>query len=198
MKRILLIEDEIIIAESLSLFLKKNSYEATIATHGDKAIQNLKDSDFDGVICDINLQEEMNGIEIIQQFHDLEKHGPVIFLTAYSNPQVMENAEAVTPYAYIIKPFNNQQLVTTLNLAIKNQECFSPPPVNYQLTEQLSQREIQILQLLATGKTNKDVGKELFISKYTVDTHVKNIKEKLNLKKKGELIRFVLTNRLES
>ncbi|WP_324719394.1 response regulator transcription factor [Salinimicrobium sp. HB62] len=110
----------------------------------------------------------------------------------------MENAEAVTPYAYIIKPFNNQQLLTTLNLAIKNRANFSPPPANNQLTEQLSQREIQILQLLATGKTNKDVGKELYISKFTVDTHVKNIKEKLNLNKKGELIRFVLANRLES
>jgi DNA-binding NarL/FixJ family response regulator len=198
MNRILLIEDEIIIAESLRLFLKKNSYEATIATNGEKAIENFKDRNFEGVICDINLQEKMNGIEIIQQFHDLEKHGPVIFLTAYSNPQVIENAEAVSPYAYIIKPFNNQQLLTTLNLAIKNQANFSPPPANTDLTEQLSQREIQILQLLATGKTNKDVGKELYISKFTVDTHVKNIKEKLNLNKKGELIRFVLSNRLEA
>ena len=198
MNRILLIEDEIIIAESLRLFLKKNSYEATIATNGEKAIENFKDQNFEGVICDINLQEKMNGIEIIQQFHDLEKHGPVIFLTAYSNPQVIENAEAVSPYAYIIKPFNNQQLLTTLNLAIKNQANFSPPPANTDLTEQLSQREIQILQLLATGKTNKDVGKELYISKFTVDTHVKNIKEKLNLNKKGELIRFVLSNRLEA
>ncbi|WP_324719393.1 response regulator [Salinimicrobium sp. HB62] len=75
MNRILLVEDEIIIAESLRLFLKKNSYEATIATNGEKAIQNLKDLAFDGVICDINLQEKMNGIEIIQQFHDLENMG---------------------------------------------------------------------------------------------------------------------------
>ncbi|UZH56859.1 response regulator transcription factor [Salinimicrobium tongyeongense] len=45
-------------------------------------------------------------------------------------------------------------------------------------------------------KTNKVIGKELCISKFTVDTHVKNIKEKLQLNKKGELIRFVLSNRL--
>lgn len=197
MSKVLLIEDEIIIAEGLRLFLNKNSYEVEIAFNSEKAIEQLQKGDFSGVICDINLQEEKNGIEIIQEFHKLEDHGPVIFLTAYSNPQVMENAEAVTPYAYIIKPFNNQQLLTTLNLAIKNQASMSSKPeVDPELTEQLSSRELEILQLLATGKTNKDIGKELFISKYTVDTHVKNIKEKLNLNKKGELIRFVLSNNL--
>lgn len=198
MTKILLIEDEIIIAESLRLFLKRNSYEASIASNGEKAIEYLQKEEFIGVICDINLQEDVNGIEIIQRYHDLKLHGPVIFLTAYSNPQVMENAEAVTPYAYIIKPFNNQQLLTTLNLAIKNQISISQPASNCQLIEQLSKREVEILKLLATGKTNKDIGEELFISKYTVDTHVKNIKEKLDLNKKGELIRFVLSNQLHS
>lgn len=197
MNKILLIEDEIIIAESLRLFLLKNSYAVTIATNGEKAIENLQNENFSGVICDINLQEKMNGIELIQKFHYLQQHGPVIFLTAYSNPQVMENAETVTPYAYIIKPFNNQQLLTTLNLAIKNHAALTPTFQDEGLTEQLSKREIEILQLLATGKTNKVIGKELFISKFTVDTHVKNIKEKLNLNKKGELIRFVLANQLE-
>ncbi|SDL06192.1 DNA-binding response regulator, NarL/FixJ family, contains REC and HTH domains [Salinimicrobium catena] len=191
-----MIEDEIIIAESLRLFLKKNNYEATIATNGAKAIETLQNENFSGVICDINLQEKRNGIEIIQNYHDLNRHGPVIFLTAYSNPQVMEEAEEVSPYAYIIKPFNNQQLLTTLNLAIKNQFTLSPSSTDTSLAEQLSRREVEILQLLATGKTNKIIGSELFISKHTVDTHVKNIKEKLNLNKKGELIRFVLANRL--
>ena len=198
MSRILIIEDEIIIAESLRLFLLKNSYDVTISTNVEKAIENLENDNFEGVICDINLQEKMNGIEIIQKFHQLDKHGPVIFLTAYSNPQVIENAEAVTPYAYIIKPFNNQQLLTTLKLAIKNRNALSPPTSDPTLTKQLSKREIEILQSLATGKTNKIIGKDLCISKFTVDTHVKNIKEKLQLSKKGELIRFVLSNRLES
>lgn len=197
MKRVLLIEDEIIIAESLRLFLKRNSYEVMMASNGKKAIETLGAHEFSAVICDINLQEEMNGIEIIQKYHELDQHGPVIFLTAYSNPQVMENAEAVTPYAYIIKPFNNQQLLTTLNLAIKNQATIPSPYTDAGLAKQLSRRETEILQLLATGKTNKVIGEELFISKYTVDTHVKNIKEKLDLNKKGELIRFVLANRLQ-
>lgn len=198
MNKILMIEDEIIIAEGLRLFLQKNSYDVAIASNSEKAVEYLQQEEFSGVICDINLQEEVNGIEIIQKFHSLSHHGPVIFLTAYSNPQVMENAEAVSPYAYIIKPFNNQQLLTTLNLAIKNQASLDPfPEKPHHLTGQLSNREMEILQALATGKTNKDIGNDLFISKYTVDTHVKNIKEKLNLNKKGELIRFVLSHKLE-
>lgn len=197
MDTVLIIEDEVIIAEGLRLFLNKNFYDVEIASNVKKAIHYLANDNFKAVVCDINLQEELNGIDIIQKFHNLEKHGPVIFLTAYSNPQVMENAEDVSPYAYIIKPFNNQQLLTTLNLAIKNHASFlQPPSEDHHLMEQLSPREVEILQLLATGKTNKDIGKDLFISKFTVDTHVKNIKEKLNLNKKGELIRFVLSHQL--
>ena len=196
MNKILIIEDEIIIAESLRIFLKKNSYEVSISSNVDKAVESLQHESFSGVICDINLQDRMNGIEIIQKFHQLDQHGPVIFLTAYSNPQVMEHAEEVSPYAYILKPFNNQQLLITLNLALKNRENFVPPSPDTSLSEKLSKREIEILQSLATGKTNKVIGKELCISKLTVDTHVKNIKEKLQLNKKGELIRFVLSNRL--
>ncbi|WP_423819383.1 response regulator transcription factor [Salinimicrobium sp. TIG7-5_MAKvit] len=196
MNKILIIEDEIIIAESLRIFLKKNSYEVSISSNVDKAVESLQHESYSGVICDINLQDRMNGIEIIQKFHQLDQHGPVIFLTAYSNPQVMEYAEEVTPYAYILKPFNNQQLLTTLNLALKNRENYIQPAQDTSVTEKLSKREVEILQSLATGKTNKVIGKELCISKLTVDTHVKNIKEKLQLNKKGELIRFVLSNRL--
>ena len=65
------------------------------------------------------------------------------------------------------------------------------------LAEQLSKRKAEILQLPATGKTNKVIGKALFVSRYTLDTPVKYLKEKLNLNKKGELIRFVLKDRLE-
>lgn len=197
MKQILIVEDEIIIAEGLRLFLNKNFYKAVIASNANSAISHLKKEEFQGVICDINLQDELSGIQIIQKYHTIEKHGPVIFLTAYSNHQVMEAAEEVTPYAYIIKPFNNQQLLTTLNLAIKNnQKSPKQTSSNANLVRELSQREKEILQELATGKTSKDIAETLFISKYTVDTHVKNIKEKLNLNKKGELIRFVLSNQM--
>ena len=197
MKKILLVEDEIIIAEGLRLFLKKNSYKAVVSSNADSAIERLKEEQFEGVICDINLQDSINGIQLIQNYHNLEEHGPVIFLTAYSNQQVMEEAEEVTPYAYIIKPFNNQQLLTTLNLAIRNYK--KAPAKDFcdeGVIEKLSQREKEILLELTTGKTNKDIAESLFISRYTVDTHVKNIKEKLNLNKKGELIHFVLSNKI--
>lgn len=196
MDRILVVEDEIIIAEGLRLFLNRNQFKVQVASNANTAINYLKNENFEAVICDINLQDEIDGVYLVQNYHEVTKHGPVIFLTAYSNPQVMEAAEAVIPYAYIIKPFNNQQLLTTLNLAIKNQKSYENPSPKSEIPEELSKRERQILKQLATGKTNKDIAKNLHISKYTVDTHVKNIKEKLNLSKKGELIRFVLSSQL--
>lgn len=193
MKNLLLIEDEIIIAEGIKLFLEKHDYISEIAINPANAIKLLQSSTFDIVICDINLEDELSGIDVIKKFHQQEKHGPVVFLTAYSNSQIIEAAESLLPYAYILKPFSNKQLLTTLNLAIVH---LSRSKVNLVIrpreNDNLSLRERQVLEQLAHGKTNKEIGDCLFISKFTVDTHLRNIKEKLNLHKKGELIKYVL------
>ncbi|HET8809056.1 MAG TPA: DNA-binding response regulator [Flavobacteriaceae bacterium] len=197
MRNLLIVEDEIIIAEGIKGYLEQNGYSAKIATTGKQAIDFLKTQGFDAVVCDINLQEEINGIELVKKHHRQEQHGPVVFLTAYSNSEIMESAENLFPYAYIIKPFYNKQVLTTLNLAIANTQhdkASSLSKKQEHLAEQLSRRETEILEQLALGKTNKEIGESLFISKHTVDTHIRNIKEKLGLHKKGELIKFVLLN----
>lgn len=195
MHKLLIVEDEIIIAEGIKGYLEQNGYSAKIATTGKEAIEFLKSQNFDAMVCDINLQEETNGIDLVKSHHHQERHGPVVFLTAYSNAEIMESAENLFPYAYIIKPFYNKQVLTTLNLAIANSQRDTSPTLSKKrqlLAEQLSPREKEVLEQLALGKTNKEIGESLFISKHTVDTHIRNIKEKLGLHKKGELIKFVL------
>lgn len=193
MPKLLIIEDEFIIAEGIKLYFENNEYEVNIATNSESAINFLNPHEFDAVICDINLQEEVTGIDIVKKYHRLERHGPVVFLTAYSNVEVMEAAENLLPYAYVLKPFHNKQLLTTLNLAIANfRKDHTKNHTLSSLTETLTEREKEILEQLVYGKTNKEIGACLYISKFTVDTHLKHIKEKLNLHKKGELIKYVL------
>lgn len=194
MHKLLIVEDEIIIAESVKSYLEQNNCSVKIAVAAEEATEFLTQNSFDAVICDINLQGEKTGIDLVRDCHRQEQHGPVIFLTAYSNPEVMESAESLLPYAYIIKPFYNKQLLTTLNLAIANSQSGNNTTFEKKavLAEKLSKRERQILHQLALGKTNKEIGGSLFISKHTVDTHIRNIKEKLGLHKKGELIKFAL------
>lgn len=196
MRTLLIIEDEIIIAQAVQNYMEQNDFTVKIATNADLAMQFLKELSFHAVICDINLQEEKTGIDIIQQYHRSERHGPVVFLTAYSSSDIMQSAESLLPYAYIIKPFHNKQLLTTLNLAIANSQSAisDKDAISPELKKRLSKREKDILAQLVFGKTNKEIGESLFISKHTVDTHIRNIKEKLGLHKKGELIKFVLTN----
>ncbi len=198
MRKLLIVEDEIIIAEGVKTYLEQNDYTAKIATTVDQAIDFLKHNSFDAVICDINLQEEKTGIDIIWQYHQQKQHGPVVFLTAYSNSEIMESAESLLPYAYIIKPFYNKQLLTTLNLAVANSKLknLKNYKTNPELEKNISRREKEILKQLVYGKTNKEIGEYLFISKFTVDTHIRNIKEKLGMSKKGELIKFALINNL--
>lgn len=130
MRNLLIVEDEIIIAESIKGYLEQNGYSAKIATTGKEAIDFLKSQQCDAVVCDINLQEKTNGIDLIKNHHRQEQHGPVVFLTAYSNAEIMESAETLFPYAYIIKPFYNKQVLTTLNLAIANTQSLASPQLS--------------------------------------------------------------------
>ena len=104
------------------------------------------------------------------------------------------------PFAYILKPYNNNQLKVTINLAILNyRKDFEPIEENSGNTEKLNlltHREKEILVVLSTGKISKEIAQLLSISTNTVEQHKKNIKKKLDLKTIGELVNFTMSTRL--
>jgi DNA-binding NarL/FixJ family response regulator len=104
------------------------------------------------------------------------------------------------PYAYILKPYNNNQLKATINLATLNFNKISNTiPENIENTsklELLTCREKEVLVTLSTGKLSKEIADILNISTNTVEQHKKNIRKKLSLTTVGELINFTMTTRL--
>ncbi|MGJ5643430.1 hypothetical protein I3217_15030 [Formosa sp. S-31] len=113
----------------------------------------------------------------------------------------MNRAKQTLPYAYLLKPFNESQLQVTLDLAVlnfKRQEKNIPVSIenDKKLTE-LTCREKEVLIVLASGKTSKEIASSLNISQHTVDKHKKNIKKKLGLNTIGELVKFALSTNLE-
>lgn len=187
---ILILEDEIIIAKSIKLHLETNGYCAEMATSPEEAIQLLEQQSFDLILSDINLRHTMDGISFAQQF--VPERTPVVFLTAYSDLQTLQKAELVMPYAYLLKPFHKEQLLLTINLSIAHARkkvlpsSISTNSSNEDIT--LSTREVDVVRLIAQGKTTIEVADILCISPQTVATHRKKIIQKTKCKNVVELI----------
>lgn len=200
MLHILLIEDELIIAKDLQLSLNKDQFaQIDVARNYESAIALFLKNNYDLIISDINLKSDKDGIDIIEKISET-KIIPVVYLTAYSDTDIVERAKKTMPFAYILKPFNLNQLKLTITLALLNfkkfQENLEPSDANAALVKTLTKREKEILVVLASGKLSKEIAATLNISVLTVEKHKQNIRKKLNLVTIGELINFALTSRL--
>ena len=115
---ILIVEDEQIVAMDIQNTLENNGFMvAGQADQGEDAVEKAGELHPDLVLMDIGLKGEMDGIEAAIQIRaqfDL----PVIFLTAYSNPTIIDRARLAEPFAYIIKPFEERELVSNIEMAL--------------------------------------------------------------------------------
>ena len=116
---ILLVDDNRLIAFQLSNELKSLGYEITIASSGDEAIRAANTGNPDLILMDVNLNEERDGVEIMQTIHNENGFIPNIFLTGYSKEELSSRVKKVSPVAIIEKPVNS----TVLQKKIKELVC---------------------------------------------------------------------------
>lgn len=118
--KILIVEDETIVALDLSMRLQKEGYEVVgIASNSDDAIGIFSENKPDLVLMDINIKGKKDGIETAAALKKIQEV-PLIFLTAFSQNEYITRAKAVNPSAYLVKPFNNDSLHTSIQIAIHN------------------------------------------------------------------------------
>ncbi|MDM8552433.1 diguanylate cyclase [Desulfobacterales bacterium HSG2] len=116
--KILIVEDEFIVANDIRNSLHAMGYVVTgIAASGEKAIRKAESEKPDLVLMDIMLRGEMNGIEAAKHIHS-QFNLPVVFLTAYADPRIIEQAKAAKPFGYLIKSYEDRQLRVTIEIAL--------------------------------------------------------------------------------
>lgn len=186
--RILIVEDEPVIAENISMYLDNNDFEVSaIAYDSLEAKEQLDNNTPDAAILDINLGSDEDGIDIARHIND-HLQLPYLFLTSYSDRDTLERAKTVKPSGYIVKPFNEKTLLASLEIAISNHAAdfnkklppLSLEKINRRLLSTLSDREFDIAKLVYDGITNNQIAQQLFLSVNTVKTHLKNIYLKLD------------------
>ena len=115
---VLLVEDESIVAKDIQLSLKRLGYNVLgIENTGEKAISSARKLDPDIIIMDIMLKGKINGIEASEKIRK-EQNIPIIYLTAYADENTLSKAKITEPYAYIIKPYKEIDLHTSIEMAL--------------------------------------------------------------------------------
>ncbi len=197
--RVLIVEDEVPIANDIANILEGIDYQVSgIAYNSDKALSELKYNCPDIVLLDINLEGEKDGIDIahiIKSQYEL----PFIYLTSYGDKGTIERAKLTRPMGYIIKPFNETDLFSTLEIALYNYSQLHYPinfdmdKLNKKLLSKLTTKEFEILCDIYDGKTNQQLANKHFISRNTVKTHIKHLYDKLDVESRVEAITTLRT-----
>ncbi|MCP4348438.1 MAG: response regulator [Desulfobacterales bacterium] len=115
---ILIVEDEFLIAEGIRKSLEKQGYVVcAIVSSGENAIQKAESEKPDLVLMDVMLKGDIDGIEAAKQIHS-DLNIPVIYLSAFSDKNILERAKITEPYGYLIKPFKDRELYANIEMAI--------------------------------------------------------------------------------
>jgi len=187
MKKILIIEDELIIASDIQGVLEAEGYFVVgIADCYEKAIKIFEKKKPNIIISDIYLKGNISGIEIVKIFLE-QRPVSVIFITAYSNNEIIETLADFNSISYITKPFTNTQLLAAVKMASSRLQKTKTPT-------KLTHREQEILNKIMQGYSSAKIATELKISMETVKTHRRNIFAKYQVNSITKLINCVLKN----
>lgn len=203
--KVLIVDDHKIVRQGLINLLSDEAWITVIgeATDGRDAMRKVAELNPDIVVIDIGMPE-LNGIEATRQIR-IKSDCKVIALTIHNNIQYVQEMLKAGASGYLLKDCAFDELVDALKCINEGQyyisktivdqslfqskESSSPPKI---LSEQLSSREKEVLQLMAEGNTTKTIADKLFLSPKTIETHRKNIMDKLNLYTISELTKYAV------
>lgn len=197
--RVLIVEDEALIAKDIQYILEDEDYVISgIAYDSKKALEELRYRTPDIVLLDIQLNSELNGIQLAKIINE-QYRLPFIFLTSFADRPTIEKVKSTKPMGYLVKPFEERTLVTTIEIALYNHAQLwaeESPNLTYRLLNEklpspLTDREFATLQQLLQGKTNKQIASDLYVSTNTVKTHLSNIFLKFDVSSRSMLFRQI-------
>lgn len=191
--KVLIVEDDPIISGHLSQLLSVNGAKVVgKAYNGLRALDLLHNCSPQFVICDVHLGNGMTGIDVAEVIH--QKYNlPYIFLTSFDDESTLAQAQEHSPYGYLVKPFQDRTLISTIKVALSNHQKKSSSgrlvqsDIENKIKDSLSEREFVILQSLIAGYTYQQIADTQHLSKDTIKYHAGKLYNKCQVKNRSEL-----------
>lgn len=192
MIRILFVDDHALFRQGLRNLLLENGNFEIVAECSDSmtAIDQIRALQPDVALVDISMPE-VSGVALLQHLRKEGNSTPIIMLTMHEDPIWCRRAVEAGANGYLLKGEAFDELFTGIKLVLSGQKYISKRITTTEESplSQLSVRELEILQLVCQGKSNRMIAEELFISIKTVDTHRTKVMKKLNLHTTADLVR---------
>ena len=191
--RLLIADDHAMILEGLAATIGRQDDMTVVAKAGDgrKAVELWKAHRPDVSLLDLRMPI-LNGVGVIKELRDLDASARVIVHTTYDTDEEIYQAIRAGAKAYLLKDAPTEELLDSIRKVYAGETCI-PPALGAKLVsrmsgEALTSREIDVLKLLARGRSNKEIGADLFISETTVKSHMRSIFGKLDVMSRTEAI----------
>jgi DNA-binding NarL/FixJ family response regulator len=212
--RILIADDHGIVRKGLRLQLEQHGEFEVVgeAADGREAVRMAEELPLDVVIIDIAMPN-LNGIDATAQMLKRDPQIKVIILSMHSDESYLTRALTAGVKGYLLKETADVDLYRAVQVVAQGKVFFSPTITNTLLEDYMRQlqqrglqdsydlltdREKEILQLLAEGRSNKEVASMLDLSTYTVETHRTHIMQKLNLHSSAEIVLYAVRKKIIS
>lgn len=202
--RVLLADDHKIVIEGLKSLLR-DEFEIVGSVEDGRALVEQASTLYpDVIVADISMPQ-LNGIEAARQIKKIDKNIKIVFLTMHQDATYAANAFEAGASGFVLKHSASSELIRAIREAIKGRTYVTPliagdlihtyqeggsPEKN--LFKKMSPRQREVLQLLAEGKSAKEIASILNISTRTVEFHKYRMMEQLNIKTSAELVRYAI------
>lgn len=202
--KILLVDDHAILSDGVRSLLEKEDYKVVFqADSAERALEFLKKNDVDLVITDFNMPG-MDGLSLIHLVKRINQNIKIIVLSMHDEVHLVKEILKTGVNGYVLKKDTQNELLQAIR-EVQAGKVFLSNDINKMLIinlqnpdegKLLTDREREILKLIAREFTNKQIAEELFISERTVETHRKNIFKKTGTTSLVGLIKFAYANNL--
>ncbi len=206
--RVVLVDDHAVVRSGLRLLVDREGDMSAVGEAGtaEQAVYRLIEDKPDVVVIDVTLGDT-SGIDAIPKLLEVSPSAKVLVLSMHDDPRYVRDAFAAGASGYVLKEAADAEVVTAIR-EIANGGTYVNPTLGARLiahdaeqraaaaADPLSDREHEILRLLALGHTNQEIAKTLYISVRTAETHRAHIMQKLGLTTRAELVRYALAHDL--
>mgnify|MGYP006197376653 CR=1 FL=1 len=205
---ILIVDDHDIVREGLKQIVSETS-DVTVAgeaRRGAEALDLVRERAWDVVVLDLNLPDRP-GLDVLTQIRSIRPQTPVLILSMHQQASYASRALKAGAAGYVGKDSAREHLVTAIRKLARGEKFISPAlaeSLAFDLVsagekkrhEQLSDREFQVLCMIASGRPPREIAAELNVSVKTVGTHRARLLEKMGLKNNAEIVQYAMEHGL--